>query len=40
MAESDKVRYAMDTDDKNVREDRLNEIRSEIIEVFGGTTKR
>ncbi len=31
----DKVRYAMDTDDKNVREDRLNEIRSEIIEVFG-----
>jgi polyribonucleotide nucleotidyltransferase len=31
----DKIRYALDTDDKNVREERLNAIRNEIIETFG-----
>jgi polyribonucleotide nucleotidyltransferase len=31
----DKIRYALDTDDKNVREERLNVIRNEIIETFG-----
>jgi len=31
----DKIRYALDTDDKNIREERLNEIRKEIVETFG-----
>jgi len=31
----DKIRYALDTDDKNVREERLNVIRAEILETFG-----
>ena len=31
----DKIRYALDTDDKNIREERLNVIRTEILETFG-----
>jgi polyribonucleotide nucleotidyltransferase len=31
---TDKLRFALDTDDKNIREERLNVIRGEIIDAF------
>ena len=31
----DKIRYAMDTDDKNVRDERLAVVSDELLEVFG-----